>query len=759
MRATTASNVVAACTFAIAYAWLVSATALGQERSAQLRIPRQFKPVDTSKVLGSPNPLPLVAEKAFPELKFERPVELTHAGDGTNRVFVVEQRGMIYVFENRPDVAERQEFLDIREAVLREGNEEGLLGLAFHPKYKENGEFFVYYSARPRKSVISRFRVSNDDPNKADRESEEVILEIDQPFSNHNGGSIKFGPDGYLYIGLGDGGARDDPHANAQDLSTWLGSILRIDIDRQANDRKYAIPDDNPFVERRNARGEIWAYGLRNVWRLAFDRKSGDLYAADVGQDRFEEVNLIVKGGNYGWPFREGKHDFQPSTPEKFDSFIEPLNEYFRGDGQSVTGGVVYRGKRLPEYDGAYFYGDYLSGRVWALRQENNRATMNTQVARTGLEIAAFGEDEQGEMYLCAFDGYLYQFRERENIEQIAKAFPRKLSETGFFASVEKNELVEGVIPYELNMPFWSDYTVKDRYIALPEKGTVEFHEDTQWDFPVGTVFIKTFWMHRDRVNLAEPFRLETRLLIHDADEGWHGVTYVYNDDETEAHLVDTWLDKAVQVKTADGEIQQRYYFPSRTDCITCHTKAANFALGLNTRQMNRSLHFHGESENQIKLLSDLGVFKEPVEKSPDDLERYPNWKFGNFDRSGEGKVKNTLDPPEGDIVALARSWLDVNCANCHRPEGIAPLQRDLRWGISLDRMNLVGREPTRGSRKQLGTEVLKPGRPFESELLLRLGLRGMDQMPPLGTHRVDPRGHEVVRRWIEELGSEPATR
>lgn len=719
---------------------------------ADHQIPKKFVAVDTSRVLGSPDPLPLDAVKAFPNLHFDRPVELTHANDGTDRLFVVEQRGTIQVFENRQEVDKTDLFLDIRDVVLREGNEEGLLGLAFHPKFKQNGELFVYYSAEPRSSVIARFRVSKSNPNRADRQSEEKLLQIEQPYENHNGGCLRFGPDGYLYVGLGDGGLRDDPHSNGQNLATLLGSILRIDVDRQDTGLRYAIPKDNPFVGRSDARGEIWAHGFRNVWRLAFDGKTGQLWAGDVGQDRFEEINLVERGGNYGWNIREGKHEFQPPTAAKPESLIDPVVEYFRGEGQSVTGGLVYRGSTLTDFDGAYFYGDHLSGNVWALRVDKEKPPKNRQVARTDLKIAAFGEDQHNEMYLCAFDGYIYRLRKRDvDLQAIAKAFPRKLSETGLFASVADNEPVAGLIPYEVNVPFWSDYAVKDRYIALPEQGAVIFDEHEKWQFPVGTVFVKTFWMHRDRVKLADPVRLETRLLVH-SEEGWVGYTYVYNQDQTEADLLDGWLTKPVAVRTDAGPIDQPYYFPSRGDCLTCHTKAAGFVLGLTTQQMNRELRYHGQSENQIELLSRLGAFSKPTPAETKNLEKFPNWGFGNLDRDPSTKANTSLDAPQGNNDRLARAWLEVNCAMCHLPEGIAAVELDLRSRTSMEKMNLVGKPPKQHRAHAPGTLLVEPGNPHGSELLRRIGQRGPRQMPPVGSYSVDPSGHEVIRKWIDEM-------
>jgi glucose/arabinose dehydrogenase len=355
-----------------------------------------------------------------------RPLVLSGAHDGTNRVFVVSQYGTIHVWPNDPKVSEMQTFLDIRDRVQYDDkmNEEGFLGLAFHPKYKENGEFYVYYSAKPSAenphlSVISRFRVSKDDPNRADPASEEVLLKIPQPYWNHNGGTLVFGPDGYLYIGLGDGGYRDDPHGTAQNLKSLLGKILRIDIDHKENGLAYAIPKDNPFVGKGDgARGEIWAYGVRNVWRIAFDRKTGVLWAGDVGQDTWEEIDIIVRGGNYGWNLREGKHPLVSQLDPKHKGskprpdLIEPIWEYHHNVGKSITGGSVYRGQQVPELAGSYIYADYVTGQVWALKYdaEKKHVIANRTIQTKGLPILSFGEDEQGEVYFLTQPGGIYKF-------------------------------------------------------------------------------------------------------------------------------------------------------------------------------------------------------------------------------------------------------------------------------------------------------------------------------------------------------------
>ena len=363
--------------------------------------------------------LPLKGVLAFPNLKWDgwepidergrpqelRVLELTDAGDGTNRLFAATQDGMVQVFDNDPAVKRSKLFLDLRGRVadFKIANEEGLLGFAFHPRYKKTGEFFVYYTSKskPPVSIVSRFRVSTDDPNRADPDSEEVLMRIPQPFYNHNGGSIKFGPDGYLYIGLGDGGSRNDPLGNGQNLATWMGSILRIDVDKKQAGRNYAIPSSNPFVDRKKARPEIYAYGFRNPWRLAFDKKTGALWVGDVGQDLWEEVNIVRRGGNYGWSIREGSHPFGNRSQSPVERPIAPVWEYDHQIGKSITGGMVYRGSRFPELNGSYLYADFVTGKIWALDYDRaaGKIVKNMGISPGGIVVLAFGQDEAGEAY------------------------------------------------------------------------------------------------------------------------------------------------------------------------------------------------------------------------------------------------------------------------------------------------------------------------------------------------------------------------
>ena len=365
-------------------------------------------------------PLPLQPSVAFPDLQWDgwkpetdtgkanplRPIVLTHANDASNRVFVATEHGVIHVFPNDQNATKTKVFLDITERVSYrdDQNEEGFLGLCFHPKYKENGEFFVFYTPKKTKNVnvLSRFRVSKDDPDRADPASEEELMRFNKPFWNHDGGTVCFGPDGYLYVTHGDGGAANDPFENGQNLTSLLGKIHRIDVDHKDAGKNYAIPKDNPFVDRKGAKPEIWAYGLRNVWRMAFDRKTGKLWAGDVGQNLYEEIDIIEKGGNYGWNRREGLHPFGPKGSGTKKEFIDPIWEYHHDVGKSITGGGVYRGPRLPELNGMYIYGDYVSGKIWALKYDESkgRVVANRPIKDRGMPMFSFGEDEKGEMYM-----------------------------------------------------------------------------------------------------------------------------------------------------------------------------------------------------------------------------------------------------------------------------------------------------------------------------------------------------------------------
>ena len=350
-------------------------------------------------------PLPSVrAEVVFPGVSFDRMVFLTHPEGIPDRLYLVLQPGRIMAFDNVQNPSTPQTFLDIRDRVSDRGNEEGLLGLAFDPDYGNNGYFYVYYSAAsPRRSVIARYHAPPGS-DRVDPSTEKVIMEIDQPFSNHNGGQVTFGPDGYLYVGLGDGGSGGDPRGHGQNLRTLLGTILRIDVSALDQTGSYTVPNDNPFVGVQGARPEIWAYGLRNPWRFSFDRETGDLWTGDVGQNKLEEIDIIKPGRNYGWNVMEGTSCFRnPGCGS--DELEPPVAEYGRDGGCSVTGGYVYRGSRLPSLVGAYLYGDFCTGNIWALRYDGSQVTEQARIADTDLQISSFAEGPDGEVYILSFTG------------------------------------------------------------------------------------------------------------------------------------------------------------------------------------------------------------------------------------------------------------------------------------------------------------------------------------------------------------------
>lgn len=358
---------------------------------------------------------------AFPKLTFDLPLFLCADGADDELVYVVEQEGKIWRFKNDEATSKKHLFLDISERIPGDRhNEEGLLALAFHPKFADNGYFYVTYSQHsPRRGVVSRFKW-NKAKDEVSLNSEEVILEVSEPYGNHNGCLAMFGPDGFLYLSFGDGGAAGDPQRNGQDKSTLLATILRIDIDKTTDGKKYAIPEDNPFTDDEDARPEIWAYGLRNVWRMSFDRKDGTLWAADVGQNGYEEIDIIVKGGNYGWNKREGTHDYRGG--DKTQQMIDPVAEYGRDKGLSITGGYVYRGEKLKALQGVYLYADYGTGRMWGLKWNADKQKAET-IEELGrfprATIASFGEDARGELFVCGHRvGTIYRIETKGDKEE-----------------------------------------------------------------------------------------------------------------------------------------------------------------------------------------------------------------------------------------------------------------------------------------------------------------------------------------------------
>jgi uncharacterized repeat protein (TIGR03806 family) len=668
----------------------------------------------------------MTTSRAWPNLRFDRPIWLGHAGDGTGWMYVAEQGGRVYVFDADDDIDDRDQFLNLQ--VSRAGNEEGLLGLAFHPNYAENGRYFVHFSAaNPRRSVIAELLRDRENPRATDPESGRVLMEISQPFSNHNGGDMHFGPDGHLYIAVGDGGSGGDPHNHGQRPTTLLGTILRIDVDAEDADcgLRYAIPADNPFAdpdggcEGVDGRPEVWAWGLRNPWRMRFDRATGELWAGDVGQGRFEEIDVIEGGRNYGWNVREGFECYNADACAS-EGLEPPILAYGRADGASVTGGAVYRGPRLPELWGAYIYADFVSGRVWAARRGGNGDPDDVTIdllVDLRENVSSFGEDPEGRLYLTTFAGSILRL-ERNDAGPVP-SLPARLSDTGCFEDVAAHSMAPGVVPYRVNSPLWSDGADKLRYFALPGDAVITVNDEGRFVLPSGAVAIKTFVLGGRRI--------ETRFLVGRGDF-WQGYTYRWNAEQTDADLVDGGgFTEAIDTPTGD----LTWSYPSRGQCDACHTPASGQTLGLTVAQLNGAFPYPRGAANQLTALSEAGYLDLDVPAGA--LPAYP-------------------DPADADapVGERARAYLEANCAMCHRPGGHANARIDLRAATAIAETGLCDTEPDQGDLGIPGARLVAPGAPARSVLLERVARRGEDQMPPLATTRVDPTAAALLESWIE---------
>ncbi len=701
-------------------------------------------PAEPNRTCALPEAPPIgryAVERAFPGLAFQRPIWLGTAPGEPEAIYVAEQGGTIWAFDDDPDVAERSRVLEL--PVLRSNNEEGLLGLAFHPDYADNGRLFVNYSTNAcpgsrRCSVVAEF--ARADERVADPDSEVVLLRVDQPYGNHNGGDLRFGPDGLLYISLGDGGSGGDPQGNGQNPETLLGSILRIDVDRAADDPacpgcRYAIPPDNPFADGVGGAPEVWAWGLRNVWRMAFDDLSGALWAADVGQNAVEEINRITGPGDFGWNIMEGDDCYGPIQACRDAEGLEPpVWTYRHPTGESVTGGLIYRGPRLPELWGAYVFGDYVSGRLWALRPGDDGPVVEEVGNRR--QVTHFGADAAGRMYLTSFAANLPIGRLVPVEPPDGSPFPERLSETGCFADVATHTLAPGVVPYRVNRPFWSDGADKLRAVALPEGARVTVDPDDPeggYRFPVGAVLIKSFALDAvdDDGQPAAPI-VATRLLTRQAT-GWRGFVYRWDDALGDGVLLDGPARTAY--RAADGP--HDWIHPSRVECNQCHTAAAGEALGWRTRQLAGVFELDGVRYDQLPALVEAGV----LEAAPGQPAAHPRPVDGALDGAA--------------LEAAARATLDVNCAPCHQPGGGANAGLDLRAQVPLVDTGLCA-APGQGDLGIDDARLIAPGDRGRSVVLQRMLRRDGQGMPPLGSARIDDAAVARVGQWIDGLAACP---
>jgi uncharacterized repeat protein (TIGR03806 family) len=659
---------------------------------------------------------------------------MLQAPGSTARWFVVEQAGVVRAFDNVAAPTASTVFIDIDARVSGGGGSEmGLLGMAFHPNFPSDTRVFLSYTTAST-SRISSFRTT-DGGVTLDPSTEQVLLTVDQPESNHNGGNIAFGPDGFLYIGFGDGGSGNDPHGaigNGQLLTTMLGKMLRIDVNgTPAVGAAYAIPNTNPYAVNTvcpsggrlagntNSCPEIYAYGLRNPWRWSFDRQNGALWVGDVGQGAYEEVDQVVLGGNYGWRCREGAHDTGLACGAP-NNTIDPVAEYGRTLGASITGGYVYRGTQATNLLGRFIFGDYVSGRIFAWIP-GGTPLQPTQLLATNLNISSFAQDNNGELYVVSYSGDLYRIVFQAGTG--GGTVPTNLADTGCIGTGNPTLPASGLIPYGLNTPFWSDGATKDRFIGLPNGQSIEVQSDGDWNFPSGSVLVKTFRVANQLI--------ETRLFMRHPDDGsWSGYTYEWNAQQTAATRVEGGA-----VRTLSNN--QQWIFPSEAECMQCHTAVAGRALGPETAQLNRSILYPstGRTANQLTTHNTIQTLSPPLSAPPASLPTMP-------------------DPTDttASVANRARAYLHANCSQCHRPgSGIA--QMDLRYSATFAATNTCNVSPQSGNLGLGGTaRLIVPGNAALSIIPARMNRRDSNAMPPVGSNLIDTTGVAVITQWINSL-------
>lgn len=708
-----------------------------------------------------------IAAEPFPSLALPPLTALVRAPGDERRLHALGRDGTIVRFELDGSAPVR--LLDLSARVIPDGDG-GLLALAFHPRWHEpgpnRGQAFILYTAKAddgsRRNRVSRLQVDGD----AAVEGEVLIDQADDNFM-HDGGDLAFGPDGFLYVSLGDeGGAQDNAQRIDRDL---FSGVLRLDVDRRATGTHapprqpesgktagYHVPDDNPFVGVPGALEEFWALGMRNPHRLSFDLATGDLWASDVGDTDSEEINLVVRGGNYQWDWRDGPTSYVKGARKgvRPDPLVgeerQPIYSYpHAGVDRVVIGGFVYRGTRHPELVGNYLFADYTSGRVRLLTQAQNgrREARLLATLPAGASPTTLVMDGDGHVWIGALQGRLFRLEQNADGAE-PPALPDTLSATGAFSDLRTLAPSPGIYPYEVNAPLWSDGAAKRRWLMVPGDGTnadpvhdrILLRGERAWQFPVGTVFVKHFELPLDARDPTKVRRLETRFLVCDDGGGVYGVTYRWNEEQTDALRLDTGLTEEIAVRDADG-VEQRvtWSYPSPADCLSCHNTSAGHVLGLSNRQLNRDVLYPqtGRTANQLRTFNALSFFT-PRRKRPRPLHW---WTFFGMSRLP------AYDDASLPVADRARAYLDANCSHCHRP-GVLRTTFDLRFGTPAAEQGLVGAEVVDG-----GTTLVVPGDPDGSALLKRVDslYQGM-RMPPLGSNVRDEQAVRLLREWITGL-------
>ena len=709
-----------------------------------------------------------VLNDLLPSIQFNKPVAVVSPPGETNQLFIVERVGRILFISDLAN-PNPQLFLDITSRVtasdwVNNRRTEGLSSLAFHPNYKQNGRFFVTYNTLTTTSQgtghhnrLSEFRASDDHKTGLPNSEIPYITQYDEG-DGHNINDVHFGPDGYLYVASGDegdGGTGDDFN-NAQKIDKdFFSAIMRIDVDKKpgnlppnahpANSDNYSVPSDNPFVGAESFNGkpvdkfkihdEFWAVGLRNPWRFSFDPLTGEIYEGDVGQHGREEINHIVRGGNYGWSFKEGTLNGPKGPVPAGVNVIPPIWEYSTGFGPdwgfSVTGGVVYRGSRFPALYGKLVFADYVSGNVWTINVDSN-PTSNAvwMMKRTG--IAGFGYDPRnGDVLLVDHDaGKILALQATGGTPG---SYPATLAESGIFSDLNSLQPNPGIFGYDVNLPFWSDGALKSRWFSIPDlQKKIQFSPEGNWTFPVGATWIKHFDLETRKGDRTSTKRVETRVLVN-GTKGYYGLTYKWDDSGSNAILVPENGDrKDFQVTDETGTHTQTWIFPSRSECMSCHTPLSGLALGFNTSQLNRARSYGQQTTNQIGALSQAGFF----ENAPQDL-------------IGLRTLASVSDESVSRTYRV-KSYLAANCVYCHQPGGSALSSWDARLLTPLSLANIINGKLANNSGDP-NNKVIVPGDTTHSSLLQRMSVRGPNQMPPLGSTVIDREAANLLTAWIRD--------
>ncbi|OYP37619.1 PQQ-dependent sugar dehydrogenase [Rhodopirellula sp. MGV] len=700
--------------------------------------PQRATPWRSSRVHGTPEPpLPYKATRVFKNVKLDHPTDIAWLPDA-QRWIATQQNGPIVSFSNDPNTAELTKVLDLNDCHRQPVGQ--TLTTLFHHDLERFPWCFVCYTyngSEERGTKVARFKVIDPTVPTVDPQSRQVLVQW-QP-TGHTGSSMQFGPDGMLYVSVGDTQAPYPPDAEetGQDLSDLEASILRIDVDLPEGDVTYRIPADNPFVGVPNARGEIWSFGLRNPWKIAFNPDNGDLLAADVGWEMREMIHRVTRGRNHGWSLMEGsqvvKQGRQPRVP-----ITPPLFEHTHLDSRSITGGHFWQSDRLPELKGAYIYGDWMTGKVWALKSDGDTVLWQKELLDTSLQIVCFMLDPSGEVLLVGFDGTIMRLDPNDAVNH-PEAFPKRLSQTGLFDDVVAQQPSSGVIEYQINASHWADGTHSRQWIGVPNDEQLGLYDYDDWQrpivsgrfqFPIDTVVAKTVSYYRDPNDKSTITHLETQIL-HLPDDEWRAYNYVWNADQTDAILQDDIASETkLQIIDSDspgGSRTQTWRHASRSECLLCHIWAGGTVQGFWLPQLN--LVDHGE--NQLDRLYDKGYFQNKFD--------WPDAIASPHDTSQS-------------LTRRARSYLSLNCSSCHRPQGGGTANFNFDITKTLQTNNFVNEIPAQGNFGIDDARVIAPGDPYRSILLYRILKSGRGHMPQFGSRVTDIDGVRLLHDWTVSM-------